>query len=69
MSEPNPDPQPRIDALFILACGCILDGCSDSVPARQFFNGDESDGKLICGQHTTTNILINVITTASLEPQ
>jgi hypothetical protein len=47
----NPDPNPGINTLFRLSCGCVLDGCHDSHPAWHFAEDGPGTGSLFCTVH------------------
>ncbi len=49
----------EIDALFALECGCVMDGCSGSHPARVWGEG-KRDGALNCREHGW-QILVSVV--------
>lgn len=48
-----------IDALFALACGCIMDGCSGSHPALVWEEGMRN-GMLHCAEHGWV-VLVDVV--------
>jgi hypothetical protein len=55
-----------IDALFVLDCGCIMDGCSDSDPGRKWAN--KQKGVLWCVLHHEWQQLIDVVYIRPPEP-
>lgn len=59
--------QPGINALFVLECGCILDGCHDSGPGRSYAEDGPNTGKLMCtiNDDHGWQLIVDVV---SLEP-
>lgn len=51
--------QLEIDALFVLKCGCILDGCSGSHQGQQWRAGNRQ-GMLWCEKHSW-QLLVDVV--------
>lgn len=52
----------EIDALFALACGCVLDGCHGSGPGLAWAAG--RTGKLYCFRHRAWQDLVDVVSLA-----
>jgi hypothetical protein len=50
------------DALFLLECGCILDGCSGSDPGQKWQEGVRN-GVLHCTYHDRWVRLVDMVTT------
>lgn len=53
-----------IDALFVLDCGQILDGCSGSDPGRKWTEGVRN-GHLFCVEHNKWERLVDVVNLAA----
>lgn len=49
-----------INALFVLECGCILDGCRDSHPGRTWREGIRN-GLLYCFKHKSWQLLVDMV--------
>lgn len=64
---PNDDESTGIDAVFVLNCGCILDGWSGSHPGRAWASG-RRDGSLYCKEHGKWELLIGVVSLNTPKP-
>lgn len=48
------------DSLFVLQCGCIMDGCSGSDPGQKWASGVRN-GRLWCSTHEGWVRLVNMV--------
>lgn len=59
--------QEGINALFVLSCGCILDGCHDSDPGHKFAENGPG-GRMICTQNEREHGDVTLTDVVSLDP-